>query len=76
MIAEVIAVAHRKHKPITICDQALSNYPDFAAWLVGQGIGSISLNPDTAVKITLVIAQVEAEPTGFRCDRLSNPIFN
>jgi pyruvate, water dikinase len=61
MIAEVIGVAHRKQKPIGICGQAPSDYPEFAAWLVKQGIDSISLNPDTAIKTTLVIAHAEAE---------------
>jgi phosphoenolpyruvate synthase/pyruvate phosphate dikinase len=38
-----------------------SDYPDFARWLVGQGINSLSLNPDTAIKTTFVIAEVETE---------------
>jgi hypothetical protein len=38
----------------------LSNYPDFAAWLVRQGIDSISLNPDNAIKTAFVIAEEEA----------------
>jgi pyruvate, water dikinase len=61
MIATVIGVAHRKQKPIGICGQAPSDYPEFATWLVQQGIDSISLNPDTAIKTTLVIAHAEAE---------------
>ena len=61
MIATVIGVAHRKQKPIGICGQAPSDYPDFATWLVKQGIDSISLNPDTAIKTTLVIARAETE---------------
>lgn len=60
MIAQAIEAAHRANKPIGICGQAPSDYPDFAAWLVEQGITSISLNPDTAIKTALVIAQAEA----------------
>ena len=61
MIADVIGEAHRARKPIGICGQAPSDFPGFARWLVEQGITSISLNPDSAIKTTLVIAKEEAE---------------
>ena len=61
MIAEVIEEAHRMRKPIGICGQAPSDFPDFARWLVEQGITSIALNPDCAIETTLVIAKKEAE---------------
>ncbi len=60
MIAREIEAAHFAGKPIGICGQAPSDYPDFAAWLVKEGIDSISLNPDTAIKTALVIAEEEA----------------
>lgn len=67
LISEVIEEAHRAGKPIGICGQAPSDYPDFARWLVEQGITSISLNPDAAIKTQFVIAAAEAgsisEPT-------------
>ena len=59
MIAQVIEEARRAGKPIGICGQAPSDYPDFARWLVEQGITSISLNPDVAIKTQLVIADEE-----------------
>lgn len=59
MIAEVIQAAKDARKPIGICGQAPSDHPDFAEWLVQQKINSISLNPDTAIKTTLLIAQAE-----------------
>jgi pyruvate,water dikinase len=59
LIADVIDEAHRVRKPIGICSQAPSDFPEFARWLVEQGITSISLNPDTAIKTTLVIADEE-----------------
>lgn len=59
MIADVIDEAHRVGKPIGICGQAPSDFPEFARWLVEQGIASISLNPDTAIKTALVIADEE-----------------
>lgn len=61
MIARAIAAAKRAGKPIGICGQAPSDYPEFAAWLVEQGITSISLNPDSAIKVALVIASAEAK---------------
>jgi pyruvate,water dikinase len=61
LTAEVIQEARRAGKPIGICGQAPSDFPDFTRWLVEQGITSISLNPDTAMKTTLVIANEEAE---------------
>ncbi len=60
MIAQVIDEAHRAGKPIGICGQAPSDFPDFAGWLVEQGITSISLNPDVAIKTRLAIAAAEA----------------
>jgi len=60
MIARAIEAAHGAGKPIGICGQAPSDYPDLAAWPVRQGINSISLNPDTAVKTAFVIAEEDA----------------
>jgi pyruvate,water dikinase len=59
LIAQVIEEARRAGKPIGICGQAPSDFPDFARWLVEQGITSISLNPDVAIKTQLVIAGEE-----------------
>jgi pyruvate,water dikinase len=61
MIAQVIEAACRAGKPIGICGQAPSDYPEFAVWLVERGITSISLNPDTAIKTAIVIASAEAK---------------
>lgn len=63
MIARVIHEAHGAGRPIGICGQAPSDFPEFARWLVEQGITSISLNPDTAIKTQLVIAAEEAGST-------------
>src|SRR3546814_11771706 len=49
MIAEAIRKAHEAGIKIGICGQAPSNYPEFARFLVGEGIDSISLNPDSFV---------------------------
>jgi pyruvate,water dikinase len=60
MIAQVIAVCRRKGRKIGICGQAPSDYPDFAQFLVEQGIDSISLNPDTVLKTTVAILEKES----------------
>lgn len=59
-IAQVIDKAHAAGIKIGICGQAPSNYADFAEFLVGEGIDSISLNPDSFVRTCSVIAQAEA----------------
>lgn len=63
MIARAIAAARRLGKPIGICGQAPSDYPEFAAWLVGEHIGSISLNPDVAIATTVRVAAAESAST-------------
>jgi phosphoenolpyruvate synthase/pyruvate phosphate dikinase len=55
-------------KPIGICGQAPSDYPEFAEWLVGEGIDSISLNPDVAIATRLRIAAVESRLAGGRTE--------
>lgn len=59
MIAKVIGVCRAKHRKIGICGQAPSDYPEFAQFLVEQGIDSISLNPDTILKTTLAVLETE-----------------
>jgi pyruvate,water dikinase len=61
MIAQVIAVCRARGRKIGICGQAPSDYPDFAQFLVEQGIDSISLNPDTVMKTTQAILAKENE---------------
>lgn len=70
MIAQAVATARSMNKPIGICGQAPSDYPDFAAWLVECGIDSISLNPDSALPTTLVIAKAEAKNTSKEQDHV------
>ncbi|MFS8860543.1 phosphoenolpyruvate synthase [Synechococcus sp. H60.1] len=60
MIAQVIQTVKSHGRKIGICGQAPSDYPDFARFLVQQGIDSISLNPDSLLKTLLVVAEAEA----------------
>ena len=59
LIAQVIAVCKKRKKYIGICGQGPSDYPDFAEFLVGEGIESMSLNPDTVVQTVLLVAKKE-----------------
>ncbi len=61
MVRLVIERAKKNNRKIGICGQAPSDYPEFAKFLVEQGIDSISLNPDTVLKTMLEIAKTEAE---------------
>ena len=59
MIRSVIRAARKKGVKIGICGQAPSDYPEFAKFLVEEGIDSISLNADAVVKTTLTILETE-----------------
>ncbi len=59
--AHLIEVAHAKGRKVGICGQAPSDYPDFAAFLVGRGIDSISLSADALAKTILRVVEVERE---------------
>jgi pyruvate,water dikinase len=61
MIALAIEKARRCGRKIGICGQAPSDYPDFARFLVEQGIDSISLNPDAVVRTRIAIAAIERD---------------
>jgi pyruvate,water dikinase len=61
MVQFVIESAKKNRKKIGICGQAPSDYPEFAEFLVRCGIDSISLNPDTVIKTTDKILQLEKE---------------
>ncbi len=49
LISQAIQACLSQGKYIGICGQGPSDHPDFAKWLMAQGISSISLNPDTVV---------------------------
>jgi phosphoenolpyruvate-protein kinase (PTS system EI component) len=59
MIRNVIATAKEKGRKIGICGQAPSDYPEFARFLVTEGIDSISLNPDSVLKTMMAIVGLE-----------------
>jgi len=55
----LIEKAHAAGRPVGICGQAPSDYPDFAAFLVQHGIDSLSLAPDAVVATRRHIASLE-----------------
>jgi pyruvate,water dikinase len=59
MIRQAVSGAHRHHRHVGICGQAPSDFPDVARRLVGFGIDSISLNPDTVLRTASVVADAE-----------------
>lgn len=59
LISEIIKKCKEKGKYIGICGQAPSDFPDFAEFLVQEGIESISLNPDTIMTTLQMVAETE-----------------
>jgi len=57
IIKRVIKICKEKNKYCGICGQAPSDFPDFAEFLVKEGIESMSLNPDTIIKTILNLSR-------------------
>ncbi len=62
MLSMAIEACRRAGKYVGICGQGPSDHPDLAEWLVGQGIESMSLNPDTVVQTWLRLAALDRAP--------------
>jgi pyruvate,water dikinase len=60
LLAMAISACRRQGKYVGICGQGPSDHADLAEWLMDQGIGSISLNPDTVVDTWLQLAAHKA----------------
>ena len=61
LIGQLIKTAKKYRRKVGICGQGPSDFPDFAEFLVEEGIDSISLNPDTVIATTLAITKREKE---------------
>lgn len=59
IVSMAIQGAKRNGKHSGLCGQAPSDYPEFAEFLVREGIDSISLNPDSIMKITMKVLETE-----------------
>ena len=64
MIRHVIEEAHKHGTKTGLCGQAPSDHPEFAQFLVECGIDSISVTPDSFVKVKRQIAKAEAQQSG------------
>jgi pyruvate,water dikinase len=60
LLSMAIQACRKQGKYVGICGQGPSDHPDFARWLMEQGIGSLSLNPDTVVATWLALAEPPA----------------
>jgi pyruvate,water dikinase len=56
MLRMAISACNRQGKYVGICGQGPSDHPDLAQWLKAEGIGSLSLNPDTVIDVWKLLA--------------------
>ncbi|MDF1645380.1 MAG: phosphoenolpyruvate synthase [Legionellaceae bacterium] len=57
-----IDACKRARKYVGICGQGPSDHPDLALWLMQKGIDSVSLNPDTVLETSLMLAKQQEQP--------------
>ncbi|MEO5992190.1 MAG: putative PEP-binding protein, partial [Arthrobacter sp.] len=60
LLSMAIKACKSRGKYVGICGQGPSDHPDFAEWLVEEGIDSVSLNPDTVVDTWIRLAGAAA----------------
>ena len=56
LLHQAITACNKAGKYIGICGQGPSDHPDFAEWLMHEGIQNMSLNPDTIVETWMLLA--------------------
>jgi pyruvate,water dikinase len=59
MVKKVIKICNQKKKYCGICGQAPSDWPEFAEFIMKEGIQSMSINPDTVIKTILNLAKIK-----------------
>ncbi len=64
LISKIVRTCRARGKYIGICGQGPSDLPDFAEFLVGEGIESMSLNPDAVLKTIERVAELEEKKHG------------
>jgi pyruvate,water dikinase len=57
LLKRAISACQKAGKYVGICGQGPSDHPEFAKWLLDQGIDSISLNPDSVIETAQAIAK-------------------
>lgn len=58
-IERLIKIAHQRKRPVGICGQAPSKYPEYVRFLLKNKIDSISVNPDVFLQTKLSVAKIE-----------------
>jgi len=61
LIKILVKGAHEKGLPVGICGQGPSDFEDFAEFLVTEGVDSISLQPDTVLKTSIALKELEVK---------------
>jgi len=61
MVKRVIKICNEKKKYCGICGQAPSDWPEFAEFIMKEGIQSMSINPDTVIKTILNLAKIKVK---------------
>jgi pyruvate,water dikinase len=61
LLKQLIRTAKECNVKVGICGQGPSDFPDFAQFLVTEGIDSISVTPDSLIKTIKAIHAVEVE---------------
>jgi pyruvate,water dikinase len=59
LLSQAIGACRKQGKYIGICGQGPSDHPDFAEWLMKEGISSISLNPDSMIDTWQALAALK-----------------
>jgi pyruvate,water dikinase len=60
LIRDIIRIAHKYHRKVGLCGQAPSDHPEFARFLVEAGIDSISVTPDSFIRVKQHVAAAES----------------
>lgn len=60
LLHHAIQACRKQGKYVGICGQGPSDFPDFARWLMEEGIDSVSLNPDTVIETWVYLAGSES----------------
>jgi pyruvate, water dikinase len=61
LIAQVIPAAHKFKRKVGLCGQAPSDHPEFAQFLVEAGIDSLSVSPDSFMRVKQHVAEAESK---------------
>ena len=70
MIQTVIEVAHSKGRKVGLCGQGPSDRPEFVKFLIGAGIDSVSVTPDSFLRVKRNVADAERSTTAARAAQI------